>query len=42
VVILGDEDVAKGQAVLRYMISKQQQEIPFDKLEAALTARKAN
>ena len=42
VVILGDEEFAKGQAVLRDMISKQQQEIPFDKLEAALTARKAN
>jgi histidyl-tRNA synthetase len=42
VVILGDDEFAKGQAVLRDMISKQQQEIPFDKLEAALTARKAN
>jgi histidyl-tRNA synthetase len=42
VVILGDDEFAKGQAVLRDMTSKQQREIPFDKLEAELTARKAN
>jgi histidyl-tRNA synthetase len=42
VVILGDDELAKGQAVLRDMTSKQQREIPFDKLEAELTARKAN
>ena len=42
VVILGDNELGKGQAVLRDMTRKQQQEIPLDNLEAALTARKAN
>src|SRR6185295_12251353 len=45
VVILGDDELGKGQAVLRDMTSKQQQEIPLDNLEAAImatTARKAN
>ena len=42
VVILGDDELAKGQAVLRDMSTKEQQEIPLDNLEAALTARKAN
>jgi histidyl-tRNA synthetase len=42
VVILGDDELGKGRAVLRDMTSKEQQEIPLDNLEAALTARKAN
>jgi histidyl-tRNA synthetase len=42
VLILGDDELAKGQAVLRDMSSKQQQEISFDKLEGELMARKAN
>jgi histidyl-tRNA synthetase len=42
VIILGDDELGRGQAVLRDMTSKQQQEIPLDNLEAALTARKAN
>jgi histidyl-tRNA synthetase len=45
VVILGDDELGKGQAVLRDMTSKQQQAIPLDNLEAAITAitaRKAN
>jgi len=42
VVIVGDDELAKGQAVWRDMASKQQQEISLDKLEAVLTARKAN
>jgi histidyl-tRNA synthetase len=42
VVIVGDDELGKGQAVWRDMASKQQQEISLDKLEAVLTARKAN
>jgi histidyl-tRNA synthetase len=42
VVILGDDELAKGQAVLRDMMTKQQQEVSLDNLEAALKARKAN
>lgn len=42
VVILGDDELAKGQAVLRDMASKQQEEILLNNLAAALTARKAN
>ena len=42
VVILGDDELGKGQAVLRDMSNKQQEEIPLDNLEATLTARKAN
>ena len=42
VVILGDDELAKGQAVLRDMTHKQQEEISLDNLESALTARKAN
>ena len=42
VVILGDDELAKNQAVLRDMTTKQQEEVPLDHLEAALKARKAN
>ena len=42
VVILGDDELAKGQAVLRDMATKQQQEVSLNNLEAALMARKAN
>ncbi|HSQ11414.1 MAG TPA: His/Gly/Thr/Pro-type tRNA ligase C-terminal domain-containing protein, partial [Candidatus Deferrimicrobium sp.] len=42
VVILGDDELAKGQAVLRDMTHKQQEEISLDNFESALTARKAN
>jgi histidyl-tRNA synthetase len=42
VVILGDDELGKGRAVVRDMSSKEQQEIPLDNLEAALMARKAN
>jgi histidyl-tRNA synthetase len=41
VVILGDDELAKGLAVLRDMTSKHQDEIPLDNLESTLTARKA-
>lgn len=42
VVILGDDELAKGRAVLRDMISKAQQDIFLNDLETVLTARKAN
>ena len=42
VVIVGDDELGKGRAVLRDMTSKAQQEFFLDELEAALTARKAN
>lgn len=42
VVILGDDEINKGRAVLRDMTSKEQQEIFLDDLEAVLAARKAN
>ena len=41
VAILGEDELAKGHAVLRDMVNKQQQEIPLDNLESTLTARKA-
>lgn len=42
VLIVGDDELAKGAAVLRDMASKQQQEIELENLEAVLMARKAS
>jgi histidyl-tRNA synthetase len=42
VLIVGDDELAKGKAVWRNMASKQQQEIPLDSVEAELIARKAD
>lgn len=42
VVIVGDDELNRGSAVLRDMASKQQQEIKLEDLEAVLTARKAS
>jgi len=41
VLIVGDDELAKGQGVLRDMATKQQREIGFDSIEAELTARSA-
>ena len=40
--IVGDDELQKGRAVLRDMASKQQAEIAFDNIEAELLSRKAN
>jgi histidyl-tRNA synthetase len=40
--IIGDDELNKGVGLLRDMVSKQQEEIKLDNLEAALTARKAS
>jgi histidyl-tRNA synthetase len=42
VLIVGDDELAKGKAVLRDMATKQQQEIGLERIEAELMARKAN
>jgi histidyl-tRNA synthetase len=42
VLIIGDDELAKGQVVLRDMASKQQEEIGLDDIEAELLARKAS
>ena len=42
VLIVGDDELQKGRAVLRDMASKQQAEIAFDNIEAELLSRKAN
>jgi histidyl-tRNA synthetase len=42
VLIVGDDELAKGKAVLRNMASKQQEEIGLDEIEAELIKRKAN
>jgi histidyl-tRNA synthetase len=42
VLIVGDDELAKGKAVWRNMASKQQEEIGLDKVEAELTMRKAS
>lgn len=42
VLIVGDDELAKGKAVLRNMATKQQEEIGLDKIEAELLTRKAN
>ena len=41
VLIVGDDELAKGKAVLRDMASKQQAEIGLDGIESELVARKA-
>jgi histidyl-tRNA synthetase len=41
VLIVGDDELAKGKAVLRDMASKQQAEIGLDDIESELVARKA-
>jgi histidyl-tRNA synthetase len=42
VLIVGEDELANGRAVLRDMATKQQQEVGFDRIEAELLARKAN
>jgi histidyl-tRNA synthetase len=42
VLIVGDDELAKGRAVWRNMETKQQQEISLDKVEVELLARKAD
>jgi histidyl-tRNA synthetase len=42
VLIVGDDELNRGVAVLRDMASKKQEEIKLDNLEAVLTARKAS
>ncbi len=42
VLIVGDDELAKGKAVWRNMASKQQEEISMDSIEADLIARKAS
>ena len=42
VLIVGDDELAKGKAVLRDMASKRQDEISLDRIEAELIARKAS
>jgi histidyl-tRNA synthetase len=42
VLIVGDDELAKGKAVWRDMASKQQEEINLDTIEAEVMARKAN
>src|SRR6266550_1123128 len=39
VLIIGDDELAKGKAMLRDMASKQQEEIGLDAIDAELTAR---
>jgi histidyl-tRNA synthetase len=41
VLIIGDDELAKGKVVLRNMASKEQDEIDLDRIEAELMARKA-
>ena len=41
VLIVGDDELQKGRAVLRDMASKQQAEIAFDNIEAELLSRKS-
>ena len=42
VLIVGDDELAKGKAVLRDMANKRQDEISLDGIEAELVARKAS
>jgi histidyl-tRNA synthetase len=42
VLIVGDDELAKGKAVWRNMASKQQEEISLDGVEAKLIARMAS
>ncbi len=42
VLIIGNDELAKGKAMLRDMASKQQEEIDLDDIEAELLARKAS
>lgn len=42
VLIVGDDELAKGKAVLRDMASKHQDEIELNQIEAVLMARKAS
>jgi histidyl-tRNA synthetase len=41
VLIVGEDELAKGKAMLRDMVSKQQTEIKLDEIESELAARKA-
>ena len=41
VLIVGDDELAKGKAILRNMASKQQEEICLDSVETELMTRKA-
>jgi len=40
--IVGDDELSKGKALLRDMASKQQDEIALSELEAVLMAKKAS
>jgi histidyl-tRNA synthetase len=42
VLIVGEDELAEGRAILRDMASKQQEEIGLDFIEEQLLARKAN
>jgi len=42
VLLVGDDELANGRAVLRDMATKQQEEIGLDRIEAELMARKAS
>ncbi|HEX2928629.1 MAG TPA: His/Gly/Thr/Pro-type tRNA ligase C-terminal domain-containing protein, partial [Candidatus Binatia bacterium] len=42
VLIVGDNELASGKALLRDMASKQQEEIDLEKIETRLLARKAS
>jgi histidyl-tRNA synthetase len=41
VLIVGDDELSKGKAVLRDMAGKRQEDISLDHIEAELIARKA-
>jgi histidyl-tRNA synthetase len=41
VLIVGEDELIKGKAVLRDMASKQQEEISLESIEVALMTRKA-
>ena len=42
VLIIGDNEFSRGKAILRNMASKQQEEIPLEKVEAVLMAQKGS
>jgi len=42
VLIVGEDELAKGKVILRDMATKRQEEIDLDHIEAELMARKAN
>ncbi len=42
VLIIGEDELRQGRGILRDMASKRQREIPLDRIDAELMARKAN